>query len=173
MPIRQRSVLADDFGLRENPFKGSQIYNVDRPGVYVPEMYGEQLDEFYRKFFLLPLGKEANKQVIGAIWSSHAGDDWGKGFGKSMMMAEESKRINADFGRAMLERAEVGEEDIVANPVLAGYCTFDEAKGVKSFAAALLDAGIFILESEHGEGTVHTALRRPLPAKIAPNEGHE
>jgi hypothetical protein len=173
MPIRQRSVMTDDFGLSENPFRGSQIYNVDQPGVYVPEMYGEQLDEFYRKFFLLPLGKKTNKQVIGAIWSSHAGDDWGKGFGKSMMMAEESKRIDADFGQAMLERAAVGKEDIVANPVLAGYCTFDEAKGVRSFAAALLDAVIFILESRHGQGTVHNELRRRLAEKIEANDGYE
>src|SRR5262245_51501832 len=69
----QKSVLADVFGLRENPFKSSHIYNVDKPDVFVPEMYGEQLDEFHRKFFLLPMGKESNKQVLGAVWSSHKG----------------------------------------------------------------------------------------------------
>jgi hypothetical protein len=174
MPIRPRNILATDFGLRGNPFKGSQIYNVDdQAAVYVPEMYGDKLKEFYKKFFLLPLTKESNKQVIGAIWSSHAGDDWGRGFGKSMMMAEESKLINDDLGRTLLERADVEEEDIAENPILAGYCTFDEAKGVKSFAAALLDAVIFILESKHGDGTVHTELRRRLCAKLDTTEGYE
>jgi hypothetical protein len=173
MPIRSgRSVLTNDFGLRVNPFKISQIYDVDNPDVYVPEMYGDQLDEFRRKFFVLPLSKESNKQVIGAIWSSHAGDELGKGFGKSMLMAEESKRINADLGRAMLVAAEVEEADIIENPVLAGYCTFNEAQGVKSFAAALLDAVVFILESKHGEGTVHAELRRRLIEKLQANEGY-
>ncbi len=170
----QKSVLSDVFGLRENPFKSSHIYNVDKPDVFVPEMYGEQLEEFHRKFFLLPLGKESNKQVIGALWSSHQGDDIGKGFGKSMLMAEESRRINRDFGRAMLEFAEIGEQDIEENPILSGYCTFDQSKGVKSFPAALLDAVIFILESKHGENsTVHAELRRRLISKIDASEGYE
>jgi hypothetical protein len=170
----KKSVLSDVFGLRENPFKSSHVYNVDKPDVYVPEMYGEQLEEFYQKFFLLPLGKENNKQVIGALWSSHQGDDIGKGFGKSMLMAEESRRINKDFGRAMLELAEVGEKDIEENPVLAGYCTFDESKVVKTFPAALLDAVIFILESKYGEdSTVHAELRRRLIARIDATEGYE
>ena len=38
----KKSVLSDVFGLRENPFKSSQIYNVDNPDVFVPEMYGER-----------------------------------------------------------------------------------------------------------------------------------
>lgn len=170
----KKSVLSDVFGLRENPFRASHIYNVDKPDVFVPEMYGEQLEEFHRKFFLLPLGKESNKQVIGALWSSHKGDDIGKGFGKSMLMAEESRRINMDFGRAMLEQAEVGEQDIEENPVLAGYCTFDESKGIKSFPATLLDAVIFILESKYGEdSTVHAELRRRLIEKLDAPEGYE
>lgn len=170
----KKSVLSEVFGLKENPFKSSHIYNVDKPDVFVPEMYGEQLDEFHRKFFLLPLGKESNKQVIGALWSSHKGDDLGKGFGKSMLMAEESRRINKDFGRAMLEKEEVGEQDIEENPILSGYCTFDKSKAVQSFPAALLDAVIFILESKYGEdSTVHAELRRRLSEKIEATEGHE
>jgi hypothetical protein len=170
----QKSVLSHVFGLRQNPFRASHIYNVDNPDVFVPEMYGEQFEEFHRKFFLLPMGKETKKQVLGALWSSHKGDDIGKGFGKSMLMAEESRRINKDFGREMLERAEIGQQDIEENPVLSGYCTFDEAKGVKSFPAALLDAVLFILESKYGEdSTVHAELRRRLIAKINATEGYE
>jgi len=170
----KKSVLSDVFGLRENPFKSSHVYNVDNPDVFVPEMYGEQLKEFHHKFFLLPLGKETNKQVIGALWSSHQGDDIGKGFGKSMLMAEESRRINKDFGRTMLGLAEIDEQDIEENPVLSGYCTFDEAKVVKTFPAALLDAVIFILESKYGDdSTVHAELRRRLIAKIDATEGYE
>lgn len=170
----KKGTLFDNFGFRENPFKSSHVYNVDNPDVFVPEMYGEQYDEFHQKFFLLPLGKKTNKQVIGAVWSSHQGDDLGKGFGKSMLMAEESRRINNDFGRAMLQRAEIDDQDIEENPVLSGYCTFDQSKGVKSFPAALLDAVIFILESKYGEdGTVHSELRRRLIARIEPTDHYE
>lgn len=166
-----KSVLSGVFGLRENPFKSSHIYNVDNPDPFKPEMYGEQYAEFHRKFFILPLGKESNKQVIGALWSSHQGDDLGKGFGKSMLMGEESRRINNDFGRAMLELAEVGEQDIEENPVLSGYCTFDKSKGIQTFPAALLDAVAFTLESKYGEdSTVHTELCRRIIARHELNE---
>jgi len=162
----KKSVLSDVFGLRENPFRSSMVYKVDNPDPFVPEMYGEQYEEFHRKFFILPLGKENNKQVIGALWSSHQGDDLGKGHGKSMLMGEESRLINKDFGRAMMELAEVGEQDIEENPVLSGYCTFDKSKGIQTFPAALLDAVAFILESKYGDdGTVHAELRRRIIAR--------
>jgi len=169
MPIRFKdgkkavSLMTDVFKLRENPFSQFEVYNVDRPGPYVPEMYGDQLGEFYKKFFVLPLTKETNRQVIGAVWSTHSGDAWGKGFGKTMLMAEESRRVNKDFGAAMLTKMGVVEEDIAQNPVLAGYCTFDQSKEVKTFAAALLDAVVFILESPNDEyGTAHAALRQRI-----------
>lgn len=169
----KKSTMLDYYGLRENPFRPSHIYNVDNPDVFVPEMYGEQLEEFHRKFFLIPLGKDSNKQTIGALWSSHKGDSLGKGFGKSMLMAEESRRINRDLGRAMLEAREVDEDDIAENPVLSGYCTFDESKGVKSFPAALLDAVIFVLESKFGDdSTVHAELRRRLIARVDASESY-
>jgi hypothetical protein len=166
--------ILGDFVLQENPFRGSAIYNVDEPErVYVRAMYGKQLDEFYRKFFILPLTKDSNKQAIGAVWSSHAGDAWGKGFGKSMLMAEESRCINADFGAEMLRTMEAEDEDIDTNPVLAGYCTFDESKEVKSFPAALLDAVVFILDSPHGDTTVHAELRRRILERVEHEPGYE
>jgi hypothetical protein len=173
MAIKSKKSVLAEWGFKQNPCRSSHIYNVDNPDVFVPQMYGEQLGEFHRKFFLLPLGKESNKQVIGALWSSHKGDDLGKGFGKSMLMAEESRRINKDFGRNMLEQAEVSEQDIEENPVLSGYCTFDQSKGVKSFPAALLDAVIFILECKFGEdSTVHAELRRRLITRIDADESY-
>src|ERR1043165_9923317 len=154
---QQKNLMQDVFLLRENPFRQAQIYNPDTPGTYVPEMYGDQLEAFYKRFFILPLTKADNRQVIGASWSSHTGDATGKGFGKTMLMAEESKRINSDFGASMMGRMGVVDEDIEPNPILAGYCTFLQAAEIKTFPAALLDAVTFILESKHGDGTVHEA----------------
>jgi len=168
------NLMTDEFKLRENPFRQAEMYNVDRPGTYVREMYGDQLTEFYKKFFLLPLTKDTNRQVIGAVWSTHTGDAWGKGFGKSMLMAEESRRINQDLGAAVLARMGVVKDDISENPILAGYCTFDQSKEVKTFAAALLDALVFVLESPNTQfGTVHAALRERICQKHDAQEGFE
>jgi hypothetical protein len=177
MPIKLKGgnskLMNDVYGLQENPFRTAPIYSIDRRGTYVPEMYGDQYGEFYQKFFLNPLSKETNKQVIGALWSTHSGDSFGKGFGKSMLMAEESMRINEDLGASKLRESGVDEGDILENPFVAGYCTFDQAKDVKSFAAALLDAVVFILESTDGKLTLHQKLRERICAQIEVEEGFE
>jgi hypothetical protein len=174
MAIRRqkKSVMVENFGLRDNPFSSIGIYNVDGEHTYVPEMYGRQLNEFYEKFFLRSLENERHRQVIGAVWSSHTGSKWGKGFGKSMLMAEESKRLNQDFGAAMLRRMEVEEEDVAQHPILSGYCTFDQSKGITSFPAALLDAVGFIIASPYGETTVHRELRARILADLDYQEGY-
>src|SRR5437868_824806 len=161
-PLRikgKSNLMQDVFLLLDNPFRVSQIYNPDQPGPYVREMYGKQLAEFQHKFFLNPLQKEGNRQVIGALWSSHAGNALGKGYGKSMLMAEESRLINKDFGAATLKQLGADEEDIPNYPFLSGYCSFVQAREVKSFPAALLDAIIFILDGTDDMGTkVHEKL---------------
>jgi len=167
-----RNIMQEDYLLAENPFRVSEIYNPDNPGTYDPTMYGKQYDEFYEKFFLRPLMRGKNKQVIGAIWSSQSASDW-RGFGKSMLMAEESKLICRDFGASFLGKKGVTEKDIAANPVLAGYCTFDQAKDVKTFSSAILDAVAFMLEQPHGEWTVHQELRNRIAAKGEAEEGYE
>ncbi|MGO8989960.1 MAG: hypothetical protein ACLQGU_11960 [bacterium] len=175
MPIRTKEldVMKECFFLKENPFASIDIYNVDIPQTYVPEVYGDQLREFYKKFFILPMQNETHKQIIGAVWSSHEKGKEGKGFGKSMLMAEESKRINRDLGAKMLAATDVLEEDIQDNPVVAGYCTFDEAKGVKTFAATVLDAVAFILESPCFTWSVHLELRSRIAERIKAESGCE
>ncbi|HEV7373543.1 MAG TPA: hypothetical protein VGN95_02410 [Pyrinomonadaceae bacterium] len=168
-----KDLMKDIFLLKENPFRASEIFSVDRRSTYVPQIYGEQFNEFYKKFFLIPLSREENKQVIGAVWSTHTGDSRGKGYGKSFLMHRESVEINADFGASKLHEFGIDESDSKENPFLAGYCTFDQAKEVKSFPAALLDAVAFILESEHGDGNVHLALRNRIIAKTGAAEGFE
>lgn len=158
-----RNVMQDDFFLTANPFSSASIYDPANPGTYEPRMYGQHHEEFYRKFFLLPVMNK--RQVIGAIWSSQVSSDW-RGFGKSMLMAEESKRICSDFGAAMLAQLDVDDESIAENPMLAGYCSFDQSKGVKSFAAALLDAVAFILEQPFGDHTVHQELRQRIGERV-------
>ena len=168
-----QDIWTHDWMLKQNPWRQSEIFSIDRASTYVPEIYGDQLNEFYKKFFLMPLSKEKNKQVIGAIWSSHTGDALGKGYGKSFLMAQESREINSDLGATKMRQFGVSEEDISENPVVAGYCTFDQAKEVKSFPAALLDAVAFILECKHGDTNVHAVLRHRVAAKVDAEDGFE
>jgi hypothetical protein len=150
-----RNVMEEDFLLKVNPFSAASIYDPANPGTYEPRMYGAQIKDFYKKLFLLPVMNK--RQVIGAIWSSQVSNDW-RGYGKSMLMAEESKLICRDFGATMLGQMEVDDETVAQNPMLAGYCSFNEAQGLKSFAAALLDAVAFILEQPFEDRTVHQEL---------------
>ena len=168
-----KDLMGGTFFLKDNPFRTSEIFSVDRRGTYVPEIYGEQFNEFYNKFVLMPLSKDKNKQVIGAVWSSHAGDSVGKGYGKSFLMFQESIEINSDFGASKLRKFDVDEKDIAENPLVAGYCTFDQAKDVKSFPAAVLDAVAFILESKHGDRNVHLALRERIMKELEEDKGFE
>ena len=160
------SYMSDIYKLSENPFRVSEVYSIDRRGTYVPEMYGEQFGEFYDKFVLRPLSKNTNRQVIGGVWSTHTGDSYGKGFGKTMLMAEESIIINRDFGAGRLRYFGVDKNDIEQHPIVAAYCTFDQSKDVKSFGAALLDAVAFVLESSFADRTVHQELLGRIAARI-------
>ena len=173
LKTKGKNLMADVFFLRDNPFRTSEIFSVDRHPTYVPEIYGEQFGEFYNKFFLVPLSKEKNKQVIGAVWSSHTADSFGKGYGKSFLMAQEATEINSDLGASKLRKFGVDKAEIAQNPFVAGYCTFDQAKEVKSFPAALLDAVAFMLESRCGEGNLHSALRDRITQRIEADEGYE
>jgi hypothetical protein len=167
-----KDIMRDDWMLK--PFGINEYYNVDEPGPYEPLMYGKQYGEFYTKFVLNPLQLDSNRQVVGALWSSYEANRLGKGYGKSMLMAEEAKRINADFGASRLREFEVDDDDIERNPFVAGYCSFKEAMEVRSFPAALLEAVAFILRSRHGDSeTVHQALRRRICQAIDAEEGYE
>ncbi|QCO16973.1 hypothetical protein D3869_16915 (plasmid) [Azospirillum brasilense] len=166
------NLLLDDYCLAGTPFRVADIYNPDSPGVYVREMYGPQLAEFHRKFFLLPLDRE-QRQTIGAVWSSHTGDSEGRGFGKSMLMCEESRLVNRDFGAALLASFDIEEEDIAANPFIAGYCGFAENMNIKTFPAALLEGVVFALRCDHGGHNVHRELRRRAAAQLGAEAPYE
>jgi hypothetical protein len=176
MPLARKNsadVFRGKFHLTSSPFRVAEIYNPDNPGVYVREMYGNQLDEFHRKFFVDPLERDV-RQTIGGVWSSHAGDSEGRGFGKSMMMSEESKLANRDFGTSILSHFDVTDEAIAENPFLAAYCTFEQSKGIQTFPAALLEGVAFALRCAFGaDSNVHQELRRRIAERISAEVPYE
>ena len=102
-----KSHLETAYGLTRNPFPGNATYGEDTQLVYVPEMFGDQRSEFLRKFVVAPL--QNGQPLIGAVWSVVPGDPAARGFGKSTLMGEEAKRINADFGLSTLMSLGVSE----------------------------------------------------------------
>ena len=94
-----RNVMQEDFYLQVNPFNSASIYDPANPGSYEPRMYGAASRRVLPEVFSPARDEQA--QVIGAIWSSQLSSDW-RGFGKSMLMAEESKRICRDLASRCL-----------------------------------------------------------------------
>jgi hypothetical protein len=155
------------YGLRGNPFPGSATYAEDSQKIYVPEMFGEQRDEFLRKFVLAPL--ENRQPLMGAVWSTNPGDPQARGFGKSTLMGEEAKLINQDFGLAALTRLGIPEEAARNNPVLAGYVSFNvkSAGGIANIDAAAYHLTRFILRGKDAAGVqTHYKLRQLAAAQL-------
>src|SRR5258708_9439846 len=140
-----KSYLETKYGLKRNPFPGNATYGEDTQLVYVPEMFGEEHPEFLRKFVLAAL--QNGQPLLGAVWSVVPGDPAARGFGKSTLMGEEAKRINADLGLNTLMSLGVSEEDARANPILAGYVSFNTKPqgGIGNIDAAAFHLGRFVL----------------------------
>jgi hypothetical protein len=137
-------------------FRVAEFYNPENPGHYSRAMYGKQLSEFQEKFFIAPLERDAH-QTIGALWSSHSGESEGRGFGKSMMMSEESKLVNRDCGAKILSGFDIKDEDVVANPFLAAYGTFDVHQELRRRILASLEA-----DPDYASETIRQALLKKL-----------
>src|SRR5271167_3690346 len=143
-----QSIFQTAWGLRGNPFPGKATYAEDSPMmVYVPEMFGSQRIEFLRKFVKAPL--ENGQPLMGAVWSVVPGDPKARGFGKSTLMGEEAKLINADFGLSALNMLDVPEDEARKNPVMASYVSFNTKAndGIASIDAACFHLVRFILRS--------------------------
>lgn len=165
MPIK--SYYQTQYGLKGNPFPSKATYNVDSPSVYVPEMFGPQRPEFLRKFVLAPL--QNTQPLIGAVWSVALGDPEARGFGKSMLMAEESKLIDRDFGMSTLTSLGVSEEDARSSPILAGYVSFNVSGygSISSIDAAAFNLVRFILRVRDAQGvSTHAKLRERATARL-------
>lgn len=162
-----KSYYETQYGLRSNPFPGKGTYGEDNQRVYVPEMFGPQRTEFLRKFIQAPL--ENGQPLIGAVWSIVPGDPEARGFGKSTLMGEEAKLINHDFGLKTLKTLGVSEADARANPILAGYVSFNTKAqgGIANMDAAAFHLVRFVLRSTDAAGeSTHRRLRERAAAQL-------
>lgn len=165
MPLQ--SWFQTAWSLKGNPFSGKATYAEDNQMVYVPEMFGSQRDEFLRKFIVAPL--ENGQPLMGAVWSVLPGDPKARGFGKSTLMGEESKLINADFGFKTLTHLGVSDKEARENPVMGGYVSFNTKanEGIASIDAACFHLVRFLLRSTDEKGiSTHQRLRERAAAKL-------
>jgi hypothetical protein len=183
MPIANRYLTRN--GLKRNPFPHKTMYSEDSNELYIPEMFGDEREEFLRKFFLAPL--ESGQPLIGAVWSvmpnmeSSRGfgestlDASARGFGKSTLMGEEAKLINRDFGYSTLAHLQISQEDAGANPILAGYVSFNVKGqgGISNIDSAAFNLTRFVLRTKLSSGeTLHRSLRERALARVWEEEAY-
>jgi hypothetical protein len=150
------------YDLRGNPFDPKATYSEEKQRVYVREMFGNQWKEFMRKFVIAPL--QNGQPVIGAVWSVVPNDPKARGFGKSTLMGEEAKLINRDFGKSTLMQLGISEKEAMANPILAGYVSFNVSGygGINSINAAAFNLVRFLLR----DGKTHIRLKEMAAARL-------
>jgi hypothetical protein len=166
-----KSFFETQWWIRGNAFPGKGTYAEDNQTVYVPEMFGPQRKEFLRKFVKAPL--ENGQPLMGAVWSVIPGDPKARGFGKSTLMGEEAKLINADFGLSALTTLDVSEDEARQNPVLASYVSFNTKAndGIASIDAASFHLVRFLLRSQGTCGAKVLQLLRERAAARLVQEG--
>ena len=105
--------IEETWGLDGNPFPHSAISG-GWTDPYSPDVFPEEEAEFFQKTVRGAL--QGNRQ-IGFLWSKGPGGD--TGYGKTALMRESVRKINADFGRQVEAITGMRDERIV--PIAAGF----------------------------------------------------
>lgn len=162
-----KSYYERQWGIKRIPFPRKGAYAESTQFVFVPEIFGEQWDEFRRKFFLAPL--ENGQPLMGAVWSLTPGDPKARGYGKSTLMGESAKLLNADFGLSTLMELGIDEEDAREHSILASYASFTASAqgGVGNIDAVGFQLLKFLLrEGEDDEDSLHLRIRERAEARL-------
>ncbi|MEK6273164.1 MAG: hypothetical protein AABM42_11035 [Actinomycetota bacterium] len=104
--------MEEAWGLDENPFPHSAISGGNEP--YSAEVFPEETKEFDTK---MVRGAMQGRRSIGYLWSRGPGGD--TGYGKTALMRDTVRRINADWGETV-ERGTGMKENRIA-PIVAGF----------------------------------------------------
>ena len=105
--------IEETWGLDQNPFPHSAISG-GWTDPYSSDVFPDEEAEFFQKTVRGAL--QGNRQV-GFLWSKGPGGD--TGYGKTALMRESVRKINADFGRQV--EAATGMRDDRIVPIAAGF----------------------------------------------------
>jgi hypothetical protein len=161
-----KSFYETQWGIARIPFPRKGAYSEGKQFVFVPEIFGEQWNEFRQKFFLAPL---ENQSLMGAVWSLTPRDPKARGYGKSTLMGESAKLVNADLGLSTLVDLEVSDRDARANPILASYASFTASAygAIANMDAVGFELLMFLLRQEsETETSLHIRLRERAIARL-------
>ncbi|MBI3827300.1 MAG: hypothetical protein HY294_15005 [Candidatus Rokubacteria bacterium] len=162
-----KSYYERQWRIKRIPFPRKGAYAESTQAVFVPEIFGDQWDEFRRKFFLAPL--EIGQPLMGAVWSLTPGDPKARGYGKSTLMGESAKLVSQDFGLSTLVELGIDEEDARQHPILASYASFTAAAygGVGNIDAVGFQLLKFLLrEGGEDEDDLHLRMRELAEARL-------
>ena len=105
--------IEETWGLEQNPFPHSAISG-SWTDPYSSDVFPDEEAEFFQKTVRGAL--QGNRQV-GFLWSKGPGGD--TGYGKTALMRESVRKINADFGRQVEALTGMRDDRIV--PIAAGF----------------------------------------------------
>ena len=105
--------IEETWGLDQNPFPHSAISG-RWTDPYSSEVFPDEEAEFFEKTVR---GALQGSRQIGFLWSKGPGGD--TGYGKTALMRESVRKVNADFGRQV--QAATGMRDNRIVPIAAGF----------------------------------------------------
>lgn len=180
--------MQEAWGIEGNPFPSEAIHQGNEP--YSPGVFADEQELFFSR---LIYGAAMDRRGFGYLWSKGpSGED--TGFGKTTLLKNAAKMINADFGSAVLISAGMREDRLSKHPALAAYAslTTTDVTGIYPILFAAVEyladpkyspSGIAVLDTLRGkirdanglaagdaEGlrTVLQATRRNLGATLPP-----
>lgn len=157
--------------LKHNPFPAGGIARLggddDRENglLFRPEVQQENVDESVEKFVL---GAAYSGLKFGYLWSLGAGLAGGdaRGYGKSSLLQYLVEKINETFGRDLLVKCGLDEEDADENPLCAVLASFDMANA-RSLAAVFFEATRYACRFHvHEQPTLAERLHGRLVARL-------
>jgi hypothetical protein len=147
--------MEEAFGLDENPFPGEGINSPAETERYSDLVFPEETREFRLK--MIRGGLQGGRKT-GFLWSmSPTGED--TGFGKTTLMRNTARAINADFGAAVQENLGIKPERI--KPIVGTFAELNEQN--RNGLYPVLFAATQNLAA--GPGAVMPAIRQELLAK--------
>ena len=145
MPVNEFDHMEEAWKLDRNPFppEAIRIQNAEQP--YSPHVFSEEENDFRKKFIR---GGVRGGPAIGFLWSQGVRAD--TGFGKTTLMQEMVKEINADLGATTLSKAgaKAGQP-----PVAAAFSNLNNLNA-SGLYPVLFNAVIDLTTAEAGGGSV-------------------
>lgn len=156
--------MQEAWGIETNPFPSEAIHQGNEP--YSSEVFSEEQEQFFGK---LIYGAVMDRRGFGYLWSKGpAGDD--TGFGKTALLKNGAKMINADFGETVLAEAGMRSDRIREHATIAAYASLTTTD-VTGIYPILFAAAEYLANPSNGRGGV--AILDRLRSRILEKNGLE